>query len=391
MDYGSVAYSGGHARPGHVRQRRKNAIDATNSAPLRAHVRTVTFTNAVQASYSFTVTRDDGSTGAFVFTPSASATTLTLCAAEFAAFVNSTPEWSSLWSATAAVAVVTLTVRVKGKTHALSSATEATSASTVTALTPSALRPGRVVVRASTGVALSAQIGAAAIKHPEIADFAAMVATITIASIIATDIVTLYVETERGSFEVSQEFATDNATTATRLNAKLDAKLTALYGAGTGYSSSEAGAVITVVTDATEKGAWFSIRTSVSGAAATTGTAVVAYTTAESSASSLRKAIMGISNRDGATFDAAVAAETLAAYRPIAVEVDADVFVLSAETPTPGADVYVGTASGEEGRLYTTFATGRRKIAADRLQFVAADAGADIIPSSNAALARVNL
>lgn len=394
-----VSYSGGQARPGDVLSRLALALPCANAAPLRAEVQTLTFGGTTETSYSPTYPRPDGRTATILYTPTSADSSTTLRAASFAALINSHPDHSIVFEATSAAAVVTMTNRVKGRSNTLTGVTELTAATGTAATSPSNLRPGRLVVLASLLAAASrgqnvvgAQNGSA-VKHPALADFSAMGATITLASIVSGETVHLEVETEEGKFTVSQTFATDVDTTASRLQAKLDAKLTAQVSSASNrwIRATVATSVITITTQTFDLGAWFSVAANVEGAAATTGTATVAYTTAESGASAVRKALLGFASNAGSEFAIDSQAEILPPYRPVHVEQQADVWVASTAAVTTASAVYVGTASGEEGLLYTAAGSGRRKLAPTQVRWLASEATSTFIPGNGVQLARVSL
>ena len=394
-----VSYSGGQARPGDVYQSRVKAMPCANSAPLRAEVQTATFGGTTETSYSPTYSRPDGRTATIYYVPAAADSTATLRAASFAALINSHPDHSIVFEATSSGAVVTLTNRIKGRSNTIASVTELTLATATAATSPSNLRPGRLVVlalllaAASQGVDVAGAQNGKAVKHPALGDFSAMGATITLASIVSGETVHLEVETEEGKFTVSQTFATDVDTTASRLQAKLDAKLTAQVSSASNrwIRATVSGSVITITTQTLDLGAWFSVAANVEGAAATTGTATVAYTTAESGASAVRKALLGFASNAGSEFDITNQIEVLPPYRPVHVEQQADVWAASSASVTTASAVYVGTASGEEGLLYTAAGSGRRKLAASQVRWLSSEATSTFIPGNGAQLARVSL
>lgn len=346
-------------------------------------VQTVTFTSSVQASYAVIVTKPDGSAYTATFTPSASATTLALCAAEFETWVREHAP-GGWWSSSVASAVVTLTTRIKGLSYTIASATEMTAAQTTAAATPADLYPGRVVIRTAAG-ADGSQSGAS-VKHPVTSDFTAQAATFTFASLTTGDTARIYGTFRGQPFDAQVAYATGNPETTTALQVKLDAHLNTRFGAGTGLVATNPSNGVIVLTAEAEGDEFEAF-------ASTVGTGTVAVTGAPSptASTSLMRKLFGVLQDEGAEYDSTVLADVIRGGRSAQALRRGDIPTPISATVTPNDPVYVGVGASEAGKLFNALAADRVWVPPSVMRWQAHAASSDFINTQNLAVIGVTL
>ena len=380
----SVGYGGGQARPGVVLALIL-ALGVLATDGLTKQVQTVEFTSSGAASYAFTVTKPDGSTEVRTFTATAAESSSALTAAAFEAWLERT-YLSTIYSASTSSATVTLTTRTAGESWTLSQPSNTTVTETVAAAGASDLYIGRAVIRSGAGAARSQN--AVRAKHPRASDCTAQAAIATFSSVAAGDTAIINGVFRGVPFTASAEFRTDNNTTASDLNALLETQFNALYGAGHGLVATVSSGAITVTAE--NAGDEFRLTANVVGAGG--GTVAVTGVPNPTTATSLRRKLLGVLSRDGAVkWDETTNSEIMPAGLSGSACAKGEVYVASAQSISMGDEVYVGTSSTETGKLYNAAAAGRVWLDRASASWRADESAGGLVPAQGLAILSLNL
>jgi len=380
----SVGYGGGQARPGVVLALLL-ALGCLATDGLTKQVQTVEFTSSGAKSYAFTVTKPDGSTEVRTFTATAAESTSALTAAAFEAWLERT-YLSTIYSASTASATVTLTTRTAGESWTLPQPADTTVAETVAAAGASDLYIGRAVIRSGAGAARSQNAYRA--KHPRATDATAQAAIATFSSVAAGDTAIINGVFRGVPFTASAEYNTSNNQTAADLNALLETQFNALYGAGYGLVATVSSGAITVTAE--NAGDEFRLTANVVGAGG--GTVAVTGVPNPTTATSLRRKLLGVLRRDGAVkWDETTNSEILPARLSGSACAKGEVYVSSAQSIAMGDEVYVGTSSTETGKFYNSAAAGRVWLDRASAAWRADESAGGLVPAQGLAILSLNL
>jgi len=380
----SVGYGGGQARPGVVLALLL-ALGCLATDGLTKQVQTVEFTSSGAKSYAFTVTKPDGSTEVRTFTATAAESTSALTAAAFEAWLERN-YLSTIYSASTSSATVTLTTRTAGESWTLSQPADTTVAETVAAAGASDLYIGRAVIRSGAGAARSQNAYRA--KHPRATDATAQAAIATFSSVAAGDTAIINGVFRGVPFTASAEYNTSNNQTAADLNALLETQFNALYGAGYGLVATVSSGAITVTAE--NAGDEFRLTANVVGAGG--GTVAVTGVPNPTTATSLRRKLLGVLRRDGAVkWDETTNSEILPARLSGSACAKGEVYVSSAQSIAMGDEVYVGTSSTETGKFYNSAAAGRVWLDRASAAWRADESAGGLVPAQGLAILSLNL
>ena len=262
---------------------------------------------------------------------------------------------SSIIAWSRAAGVLTQTTRAAGVSYdvnyTLPSSGAADFSDTTAAGNPSALTPGRALLR--SGVSRGGQ--KTGLRRAIVSAFSAQVKTFTYTSVASGDSVVTEVQMvgrDVGPVRVVSAFDTNQTTTLSNHAAALETELNAIYGAGVGaVATSDA---TTVVITADIAGDEFTASSDVQGTGG--GTVSPANTTGPSAATSLRRAFAGVcewrpnlSVQTAGGIDGGYGADEAVPYCPYG-----QIPVYCAGSPVQGAGLWVNLASGAPGQFDAT-------------------------------------
>lgn len=342
-----------------------------NQRPQAAMVVTITIPESPDSSTAYSVTVD-GVTASY--TTDASATQAELGAGLVAA-IQVAAGIRSRMAPSYAGGTLTLTGTWPGVAHtvsasggsgggAIGSATTATAAASATAVSF-----GRAIC--TDGDVTNE--GTPKVFMPTTALFSAQVTTFTYASVAATDEVTTTVTMQGKTVVVNTPYRSSPAQTLTDHTADLETVLNATFGAGTGCVAANATNDITITADVA--GAEFEANSSVNGAGG--GTVTKAETTGPSIATSVRRALIGVSKRradvenvtvdgDDPAYPANSGVEYFTRGEVVVARDTSETWDLNSETW-----VSVSTSASLSGRIYDTGSSTRVWIPRDLIRIVA--------------------
>lgn len=342
-----------------------------NQRPQAAMVVTITIPASPDSSTAYSVTVD-GVTASY--TTDASATQAELGAGLVAA-IQVAAGIRSRMAPSYAGGTLTLTGTWPGVAHtvsasggsgggAIGSATTATAAASATAVS---------FGRAICTDGYVTHEGTPKVFMPTTALFSAQVTTFTYASVAATDEVTTTVTMQGKTVVVNTPYRSSPAQTLTDHTADLETVLNATFGAGTGCVAANATNDITITADVA--GAEFEANSSVNGAGG--GTVTKAETTGPSIATSVRRALIGVSKRradvenvtvdgDDPAYPANSGVEYFTRGEVVVARDTSETWDLNSETW-----VSVSTSASLSGRIYDTGSSTRVWIPRDLIRIVA--------------------
>jgi hypothetical protein len=122
------------------------------------------------------------------------------------------------------------------------------------------------------------------------------------------------------------------------------------------------------------------------------GTATVTGVANPTTATSLRRKLLGVLRRDGAvTWDETTNSEIMPAGLSGSACAKGEVYVASAQAIVMGDEVYVGTSSTETGKFYNSAAAGRVWLDRASASWRADEAAGGLVPAQGLAILSLNL
>lgn len=351
---------------GYIRSRTGN-----NQRPQAAQVTTISIPASPDSSTAYSVVID-GVTASY--TTDASATQAELGAGLVAAIQVQAGARSRM-APTYSAGTLTLTGTWPGVSYTVSASGGSGGGAIGTATTATAAASASVVYfgRALCTDGNVTNEGTPKVFMPTTALFSAQVTTFTYASVAVTDTVTTTVTMHGKTVAVDTPYRSSHAQTLTDHTADLETVLNAAFGAGTGCVAANSSNDITITADVA--GAEFEANSAVNGAGG--GTVTKAETTGPSIATSVRRALIGVSKRRADVENVTVDGDDPAYPANGGVEfVTRGEMVVArdtSETWNRDSDTWVSvsTSASLSGRVYDTGSSTRVWIPRDMLRIVA--------------------